>query len=106
MPYMLHIGVYVLEAEMILGLGPAELLIIVVVVLVIFGPKNLPKLGSALGKTGKSVREGMEDIDSDSSSKKASSSAKSQEAEDVVVEDADSDKSEKSAASTSSKSEK
>ena len=37
---------------MILGLGVPELVIILVVVLVIFGPKNLPKIGSALGKTG------------------------------------------------------
>ncbi len=45
---------------MILGLGGPELLVILLVVLVIFGPKNLPKLGSALGKTVKNVREGME----------------------------------------------
>ena len=45
---------------MILGLGVPELVIILVVVLVIFGPKNLPKIGSALGKTVKNVREGME----------------------------------------------
>ena len=44
---------------MILGLGIPELLIILVVILVIFGPKNLPKIGSALGKTVKNVREGM-----------------------------------------------
>ena len=29
------------------------------VILLIFGPKNLPKLGSALGKTVKNLREGM-----------------------------------------------
>ncbi len=46
---------------MILGLGIPELLIILVVILIIFGPKNLPKIGSALGKTVKNVREGMED---------------------------------------------
>lgn len=46
---------------MILGLGIPELLVILLVVLVIFGPKNLPKIGSALGKTVKNVREGMED---------------------------------------------
>lgn len=46
---------------MILGLGVPELVIILVVVLVIFGPKNLPKIGSALGKTVKNVREGMEE---------------------------------------------
>ena len=45
---------------MIFGLGTPEILVILVVVLVIFGPKNLPKLGSALGKTVKNVREGME----------------------------------------------
>lgn len=43
------------------GLGIPELLIILVVVLVIFGPKNLPKIGSALGKTVKNVREGMDE---------------------------------------------
>ena len=43
----------------ILGLGVPELVIILVVVLLIFGPKNLPKLGAALGKTVKSLREGM-----------------------------------------------
>lgn len=46
---------------MILGMGIPELAIILVVVLVIFGPKNLPKLGSAIGKTVHNVREGMED---------------------------------------------
>ncbi len=43
----------------ILGLGVPELLIILVVILLIFGPKNLPKLGSALGKTVKNIREGL-----------------------------------------------
>ena len=40
-------------------IGIPELLIILVVVLLIFGPKNLPKLGSALGKTVKNLREGI-----------------------------------------------
>lgn len=48
---------------MILGMGAPELLVILLVTLVIFGPKNLPKLGSALGQTVKSVREGMEEGD-------------------------------------------
>ncbi len=43
----------------ILGMGVPELLIILVVILLIFGPKNLPKLGSALGKTVKNLREGI-----------------------------------------------
>jgi len=40
-------------------MGMPELLIILAVALLIFGPKNLPKLGSALGKTVKNLREGM-----------------------------------------------
>ena len=44
---------------MILGMGVPELAVILVVVLVVFGPKNLPKLGSALGKTVKNFRDGM-----------------------------------------------
>ena len=51
---------------MILGLGPMGLVVILLVVLVIFGPKNLPKLGSAIGKTVKNVREGMEEGSGDS----------------------------------------
>ncbi len=51
---------------MIFGMGPVELGIILLIVLVIFGPKNLPKIGSALGKTVKNVREGMEEGSGDS----------------------------------------
>lgn len=74
---------------MILGLGIPELLIIVVVVLIIFGPKNLPKLGSALGKTVKNVRDGMEEGD-DKDSKKVEE-PKADETEDVVADEDDAD---------------
>ena len=43
----------------VLGMGVPELLIILVVVLLIFGPKHLPKLGSAVGATVKNLREGL-----------------------------------------------
>ena len=62
---------------MILGLGVPEILIVLVIVLLIFGPKNLPKLGSAMGKTVKNVREGMEGEDD----------ADDKDAEDKVAED-------------------
>ena len=70
---------------MILGLGIPEILVILVVVLVIFGPKNLPKLGKAVGETVKGVREGM-----DSETKEE----ESKEPEAEIVEDTDSKKSE------------
>jgi sec-independent protein translocase protein TatA len=40
-------------------LGPLEIIVILVVVLIIFGPKNLPKLGSAIGKSVRNLREGI-----------------------------------------------
>ena len=71
---------------MVFGMGPMELAVILLVVLVIFGPKNLPKLGSALGKTVKNVREGMEEGSEDKSDDNASPI----ESHDVeVVEDED-----------------
>ena len=52
---------------MIAGLGPFEIIIILVIILVIFGPKNLPKLGGMLGRSVKKLRartdEKFEDAD-------------------------------------------
>jgi sec-independent protein translocase protein TatA len=47
------------------GLGTGELVIILVIVLVLFGPKRLPQLGKSLGKTMKSLRDGIEGKDED-----------------------------------------
>ena len=44
-----------------------EWIVILVVALLIFGPKNLPKLGKALGSTVKNIREGMSEEDADDS---------------------------------------
>ncbi len=41
------------------GLGWPEVAIIAVVALVIFGPKKIPELGSALGKTLRGFKEEM-----------------------------------------------
>ncbi|WP_102375891.1 twin-arginine translocase TatA/TatE family subunit [Raoultibacter massiliensis] len=40
----------------IFGLGIPELVLILVVALLIFGPKNLPKLGGMLGRSVKKLR--------------------------------------------------
>lgn len=34
----------------VLGLGPSELILLVVVILIVFGAAKLPKIGSSLGK--------------------------------------------------------
>lgn len=57
-----------------------EWIIILVVALLIFGPKNLPKLGAAFGKTVKNLREGLGD------GSKEKEAAETEEAE--VVEEA------------------
>lgn len=76
---------------MILGMGPMELIIILIVVLVIFGPKNLPKIGSALGKTVKNVREGMEGDEEPKAEAKAEPAASDDETVEVVADDDDAD---------------
>jgi sec-independent protein translocase protein TatA len=47
------------------GVGPMELFIILIIVLILFGPKRLPQLGKSLGKTVKAIREGAEEDDDD-----------------------------------------
>lgn len=49
-------------------IGMNELIIILVVVLIIFGPKNLPKLGKMFGKTMKSFKAGMDEVPDDDES--------------------------------------
>lgn len=60
------------------GIGVPELIIILIVVLLIFGPKNLPKLGNAIGKTFKSLRDGMD------GKKKDDAAADAQDAAEIV----------------------
>lgn len=42
-------------------IGVTELLLILLIVLVIFGPKQLPKLSKTLGKTVSNFKKGMEE---------------------------------------------
>lgn len=61
-----------------------EWIVILIIALLIFGPKNLPKLGKSLGSTVKNIREGMSGDDD----------AASKDAEETVIEageDADND---------------
>lgn len=60
-------------------IGVTELLLILLIVLVIFGPKQLPKLSKTLGKTISNFKKGMEDEleegDAPKSAEKAEDSA-------------------------------
>lgn len=44
------------------GLHMPELIIILVVALLIFGPKKLPEMGSAIGRSIKEFRKGMNEL--------------------------------------------
>lgn len=51
-------------------IGTQELLVVLAIVLLLFGPKQLPKLGKTFGKTMKSFKDGInesneEDTDSE-----------------------------------------
>lgn len=74
----------------IFGMGMPELIVILLVILVIFGPKNLPKLGSALGKAVKGVREGVDSVNSelDTAKTDGGNNNKSKDAETTKKADA------------------
>ena len=52
-------------------IGTNELLIILVVALLIFGPKNLPKLGKMFVKTMNNFKKGMEEGEEEENTSKA-----------------------------------
>jgi len=46
---------------MIAGLGPTELIVIVLVIVLLFGATKLPQLAKALGQSKRAFREGIEE---------------------------------------------
>ncbi len=46
------------------GFHPLDLIVILVIALLIFGPKRLPEMGSGLGKAIKEFRKGMNELTS------------------------------------------
>lgn len=64
-------------------LGTTELLLILAVVLIIFGPKQIPKLAKMMGKTTKAFKEGVEAADDEDD---AATTKKAEKAEDKDAE--------------------
>jgi sec-independent protein translocase protein TatA len=48
-----------------LGLGMGELVVILLIVILIFGGKKLPQLGSSLGESIKNFKKGIKGEDND-----------------------------------------
>ena len=64
-------------------IGTTELIVILVIALLIFGPKNLPKLGKMFGKTINGFKKGMdEDADDDAEEKTEKQVSKKDEDEE------------------------
>ncbi|MGE5653818.1 MAG: twin-arginine translocase TatA/TatE family subunit [Bacillota bacterium] len=50
------------------SIGPWELILILLVALVVFGPNRLPEIGKAVGKGAVEFRRALRSIDSDEAS--------------------------------------
>jgi sec-independent protein translocase protein TatA len=60
------------------GIGFPEMMVILVIALIIFGPKKLPQLGEGLGKAIRSFKDGMkEGVEDHQEAKKIEHSNKS-----------------------------
>ena len=45
--------------------GPSELIVILIIILIIFGPKNLPKLARSMGKSIKEFKDATDGLTKD-----------------------------------------
>ena len=60
------------------SIGPGELLVILLILVLLFGAKRLPELGQSFGKTIKGFRKGMDDLEDEDNDEDASTSERSQ----------------------------
>ena len=64
---------------MIAMFGSSEMVIVLVIVLVLFGGSQLPKLAKNLGKAQKEFKAGMEEADKDDTAKSTATEASTSE---------------------------
>lgn len=58
------------------GLGVPELMVILVIALVIFGPSKLPQIGSGLGKAIRDFKKGVTESNDEDADKESNKEAK------------------------------
>lgn len=71
-----------------LGIGPLEIGVILIVVLLVFGPSKLPQLGEGVGKMLRGFKKEMKSMEEESGDKVASSDEPAGEI-DVTPKDGD-----------------
>jgi sec-independent protein translocase protein TatA len=74
-----------------MNLGPTELIIILVIVLVLFGSTRLPKLARSLGQASKEFKKGIDDKDAEDNGEEDKPEAAKAADEKVTMSKADLD---------------
>jgi len=69
------------------GLGPTELIIILAIVLLLFGPKKLPEIGKAIGSGVRELKKGVEGKEEESAKAKEDPKEKEKTKEEVKETD-------------------
>ena len=70
-------------------IGPLELIIILVIVLVVFGVGRLPQVGGAIGKSLRAFKRGVEGKEEEATEKEATSSSNELSEENQYTEEED-----------------
>jgi TatA/E family protein of Tat protein translocase len=64
------------------GVGPVEIILILVIALIVFGPDKLPQIGRDLGKTFRSFKKAASDLSAEMSKEMKDLEEKGQERKD------------------------
>lgn len=75
-----------------MGLGPQELIIVLVIVLLLFGSTKLPQLARSLGQAQKEFKKGQHESADDEAIGAKSTDTKSTEAKSTDTKQADSER--------------
>lgn len=72
-------------------IGTNELIIILIVVIVIFGPTQIPKLAKMFGKSAKNFKAGLDADDDEDDAPKAKKAKKTEAGKDAETSDGEED---------------